>query len=126
MALLDSAKVEQIMPDTSPSARPNDGRMPPSHPRSDAELSGALMRRQALLGVRVAAAFLILVLGLPLLTHFRPDWTQQPILGFPASWFLLGLLFYPITWALSAYFVKASEGMESEDAEMVRRERGLK
>ena len=112
------------MPDTSP---PDTARSAPSSAgtHSDAELTGTLMRRQALLGVRVAAIFLVLVLGLPLLTHYRPDWTQQPILGFPASWFLLGLLFYPITWALSAYFVKASERMESEDAELVRRERSL-
>ncbi|HTE17351.1 MAG TPA: DUF485 domain-containing protein [Armatimonadota bacterium] len=115
------------MPEMSPSGPRNDGRAAHSGGiQSDSDLTGTLMRRQALLGVRVAAVFLILVLGMPLLTHFRPDWTQQPILGFPASWFLLGLLFYPITWALSAYFVKASERMESEDAEMVRRERGLK
>ena len=92
--------------------------------RSDGELAGALMRRQAALSSRVAAVFLVLILGLPLLTYFKPEWGQQPILGFPLSWFLLGILFYPITWVLSAYFVKASEQLEAEDAEMVHKERG--
>jgi uncharacterized membrane protein (DUF485 family) len=91
---------------------------------SDAELAGMLMRRQAGLSIRVAAVFLVLILGLPLLTRFKPEWTQQPVLGFPISWFLLGILFYPITWALSAYFVRASEQLEAEDADLVRKERG--
>src|SRR5438445_2979088 len=88
----------------------------------DRELAAALMRRQAALGVRVAALFLVLVLGLPLVSYFAPDWGQQPILGFPFSWLVLGLLFYPVTWALSAYFVRASERLEAEQAEQVRRE----
>jgi uncharacterized membrane protein (DUF485 family) len=77
------------------------------------------MRRQALLSLRVAVVFLLIVFGLPLLTHFRPDWTQTPILGFPLSWFLLGLAFYPLSWALSFYFVKASEQLEADDAEQL-------
>lgn len=95
-----------------------------NHPtRSDAELARTLMRRQAGLSLRVATVFLALILGVPLLTHFRPDLSQQPIFGFPLSWFILGILFYPITWVLSAYFVKASEQVEAEDAQMIRQER---
>ncbi len=92
-------------------------------PRSDRELAAILMRRQAALSIRAAAVFLILVLGVPLLNHFAPNPSIAPVLGFPFSWLLLGLLFYPITWALSAWFVKASEQMEAEDADMVRKER---
>ncbi len=76
--------------------------------------------------MRVAVVFLLLILGLPLLTHFAPSVTQQNVLGFPLSWFILGLAFYPITWALSAYFVTASERLEAEEAEMVRQERNLR
>lgn len=90
---------------------------------SDGELARVLMRRQGRLGLVVAAAFLVLVVGVPLLTHFRLDWSQQPLFGFPLSWFLLGLLFYPLTWALSVYFVRASEKLEAEEAEAVRRQR---
>jgi uncharacterized membrane protein (DUF485 family) len=86
-------------------------------------LAGTLMRRQASLSLRVAFIFLLLILGLPLLTHFAPEAMQRPMLGFPISWFVLGIAFYPITWALSAYFVRASERLEEQDAEMIRRER---
>jgi uncharacterized membrane protein (DUF485 family) len=96
----------------------------PETVHSDSELAGILMRRQASLGIRVAAVFLVLILGIPLLNHYAPELSQQPVLGFPLAWFVLGILFYPITWALSAYFVKASERLESEDADLVRRERG--
>lgn len=96
-----------------------------SHPHlTDAQLAGRLMRQQALLSIGVAAVFLVLILGLPLLTQFAPALTQQLVFGFPLSWFILGLAFYPITWALSAYFVKASEKLEAEEAAMVREERG--
>lgn len=90
---------------------------------SDRELAAVLMRRQAALGMSVAAVFLVLILGVPLLNHFALAWSQQPVFGFPLSWFVLGILFYPITWALSTHFVKVSERAEAEDAEMVRRER---
>jgi len=92
---------------------------------SDAALARVLMRRQAALSLRVGVIFLALVLGLPLLTYWRPDWSQTPVFGFPLSWFLLGLLFYPISWALSAYFVKQSERLEEEGVEYVRKERGI-
>jgi uncharacterized membrane protein (DUF485 family) len=89
---------------------------------ADPALLRRLMRRQAALSMRVAAVFLFLILGLPLATRFAPDWTQQPVLGFPLSWFLLGILFYPITWALSAYFVRASERLEAAEAAAIREE----
>lgn len=91
--------------------------------RSDRELASLLMRRQAALSIRSAAVFLVVILGVPLVNHFARDLGQTPVLGFPASWFLLGLLFYPITWLLSTYFVKASEAREAEDAAFIRAER---
>ena len=49
--------------------------------RSDRELAAALMRRQAGLGMRVAAVFLVLILGLPLVSYFRPEWSQAVVGG---------------------------------------------
>jgi uncharacterized membrane protein (DUF485 family) len=98
---------------------------PEEHPHA-ARLLGSLMRQQAALSMRVATVFLVLILGLPLATYYVPAWTQQPVLGFPLSWFLLGIVFYPITWALSAYFVKATERLEREEAETMRQEMGLR
>ncbi len=79
------------------------------------------MRRQAALGIRVAAVFLLIVVGLPLASWLAPDALQFTVLGFPFSWFLLGLFFYPLTWALSSWFVQSSEALERQQAEEVRR-----
>jgi uncharacterized membrane protein (DUF485 family) len=76
----------------------------------------AIMRRQARLSVRVAALFLLLVLGLPLVNQYGGSLAQTRVAGFSATWLFLGVLFYPITWVLSAYFVQASEGVEREIA----------
>jgi uncharacterized membrane protein (DUF485 family) len=80
------------------------------------------MRRQARLSLGVAAIFLVLVLGLPLVNHYLQGLAQLPIAGFSATWLLLGLLFYPITWLLSAYFVHASDEVEQEIARDVKPE----
>lgn len=79
-----------------------------------------IMRRQVRLSLRVAAIFLVLVLGLPLVNQFLPGVAQHPIAGFSATWLFLGLLFYPITWLLSAYFVRASDEVEEEIAADVK------
>jgi uncharacterized membrane protein (DUF485 family) len=105
-------------------AKPHDDASAPAHPHlTDAQLASRLMRQQAALGMAVAAVFLVLILGLPLLTAFAPAAAQTPVFGFPLSWFILGIAFYPITWVLSAYFVKASEKLETEEARMIREER---
>lgn len=102
-------------------ARGTDAQKTPE--RSDRELAAALMRHQAALSMKVATVFLLVVLGVPLMNQFLPELSQTPVFGFPASWFLLGLLFYPLTWGLSTYFVKASEKLEAEEAAMFRSER---
>lgn len=86
-------------------------------PDEHARLAHAVMRRQARLSVRVAALFILIVLGLPLVNHFLPDLANAPVLGFTATWLFLGVLFYPITWLLSAYFIRASNQIEAECAD---------
>lgn len=85
-------------------------------------LTGTLMRRQATLGLSIAMLFLFLVLGLPLANHYWPEVAARPLTGFPLTWLLLGILFYPLTWLLSAVFIRASERVEREEAEMIQRE----
>jgi uncharacterized membrane protein (DUF485 family) len=89
-------------------------RTDPSHDLD--ALLGAMMRRQARLSVGVALVFLALVLGLPLVNQHLPVLAQARVAGFSATWLFLGVLFYPITWFLSAYFVRASEIVEHETA----------
>jgi uncharacterized membrane protein (DUF485 family) len=82
----------------------------------------AIMQRQARLSLGVAAIFLVLVLGLPLVNAFAPGLAQARIAGFTATWLFLGVLFYPITWLLSGYFVRASEEVEHGAAGLARGE----
>lgn len=70
------------------------------------------MRQQAALGLRVASVFATLLIGLPLVNQFLPEVAATKIGGFTLTWFILGIGFYPITWALSFYFVRESDRLE--------------
>jgi hypothetical protein len=82
-----------------------------------AELARAVMRRQAALSLRVAAVFLALLFGLPAFNYYLPAAANRPMLGFTASWLFLGILFYPITWLLSWYFIRESNRIEAACAD---------
>ncbi len=81
-------------------------------------LARALIRKQARLSLRVAAVFLVLILGLPLLNAILPDVMNESWFGgFTPTWLFLAVLFYPITVGLSFYFVAASDRIEAECAD---------
>ena len=83
-----------------------------------ARLARVVMRRQGGLSLRVAAAFLVLILGLPLANAVWPEAMNSPwMLGFTPTWLLLAVLFYPITVGLSFYFVRASDRIEAESSD---------
>jgi uncharacterized membrane protein (DUF485 family) len=84
------------------------------NPNEHARLAAHVMRRQAGLSLRVAFVFLSLVFGLPLLNYFAPQLANYRLGGFTATWLFLGVVFYPITVALSFYFVRHSDRIESE------------
>ena len=77
------------------------------------ELARKIMRRQAALGLRVAAVFVLILVGLPLLNLYLPDVMATKVGGFSLTWLLLAVLFYPITWVLSWSFVKGSDRIEA-------------
>ena len=101
---------------TDDAARIGGARTPGGAPGDPEALLRAIMRRQARLSVGVASLFLLLVLGLPLVNQYAGPLAQTRVAGFSATWLFLGVLFYPITWVLSAYFVRASEAVEQETA----------
>jgi len=86
-------------------------------PDEHARLARHVMHEQASLSLKVALVFAVLVLGLPLVNNFLPDLANTRILGFTATWLFLGVLFFPITWALSAYFIRESNRIEEECAD---------
>jgi uncharacterized membrane protein (DUF485 family) len=89
------------------------------HPR---QLARTVMRRQLGLSIRIAAVFLVLILGLPLLNRYMPDAAGARVMGFTASWLFLALLFYPITWFLSWLFIRKSDQIEHEIAAEMKRD----
>lgn len=82
------------------------------------------MRRQLRLSVACALTFLLALLGLPLANYYFPEWMARPLLGFPLSWFILGILFFPLVWGIAWIFIKRSIALEeAEVAEVLGPER---
>src|SRR4051794_13937145 len=79
-----------------------------------------LIRRQLRLGVSVAAVFLIILFGLPLMNLGFPGLVQMHVLGLPMAWLGLALLIYPFVWVLAWYFVATSRKYEDEFTELVK------
>ncbi len=93
--------------------------IPPEHQR---RLAQAVMRRQRGLSIKIAAVFLFMLFGLPLVNRYLPDLANTPVFGFTASWLFLGILFYPITWLLSWIFIRRSNQIEHEIAQTLQRD----
>jgi uncharacterized membrane protein (DUF485 family) len=83
-------------------------------------LAQAVMRKQLTLSIRVALLFFVLLFGLPLVNWLLPEFANSGAGGFTLTWLFLGILFYPLTWLLSGYFIRASDRIE---AELVREHR---
>jgi uncharacterized membrane protein (DUF485 family) len=77
-------------------------------------LTKKMMGRQLRLSLRVAVVFVLILVGLPLINLYLPDLATTNIAGFTLSWLVLGVLFYPLTWVLSFWFVRDSERLEDE------------
>ena len=79
-----------------------------------------LMRRQLRLSISCAATFLVALLGLPLLNYFAPELMAKRVAGFTLTWLLLGVLFFPLVWVISFYFIRRSIALEEAEAARVR------
>lgn len=82
---------------------------------------GSLMRRQLRLSIACAAAFLIALLGLPLLNYFAPALMATRVAGFTLTWLILGVLFFPFVWIISYTFIKRSIALEEDEVKSVQR-----
>ncbi|HLH23248.1 MAG TPA: DUF485 domain-containing protein [Chloroflexota bacterium] len=79
-----------------------------------------LVRRQLRLGLSVAAVFLVILLGLPLMNLLFPALVQMRLLGLPMAWLALAVLVYPFVWALALYFVSTARKYEDEFTALVK------
>lgn len=78
-----------------------------------------LMRRQLRLSVGCAAAFLVVLLGLPLLNYWMPDLMAHRVGGFTLTWLVLGVLFFPFVWAIAYVFIRRSIALEQSEVQEV-------
>ena len=74
-----------------------------------------LMKRQLKLSISCAAAFLVLLLGLPLLNYLAPDFMAQRVGGFTLTWLILGVLFFPYVWIIARVFITRSMALENDE-----------
>ena len=81
-----------------------------------------LMRRQFRLSAACAAAFVVVLLGMPLMNYFAPELMAVRVGGFTVSWLVLGVLFFPFVWVISGIFIRQSLRMEREEAELALEE----
>lgn len=64
------------------------------------------------MSLAVASVFLGIVLLLPIFNLYFPELAARKVGGFTLTWLILGVLFYPITWGLSAIFIRQSNALE--------------
>ena len=99
--------------------------MPTPTPHDDRvhseEFLHTLMRRQLKLSIACAAAFLVVLLGLPLANYFAPALMATKVFGFTLSWLVLGVLFFPAVWGISWYFIRHSIALEDDEVKSVKR-----
>ena len=96
----------------------------PEKPKPDMhseEFLHLLMRRQFKLSAVCAAAFLVVLLGVPLLNYFAPAFMATRVFGFTLTWFVLGVLFFPFVWIISWTFIKRTIALENEEVKSVKR-----
>lgn len=73
------------------------------------------MRRQLVLSVACAAAFLIVLIGLPLANYFAPALMATRVGGFTLSWLVLGVLVFPFVWIIAFIFIRRTIRLEEEE-----------
>jgi uncharacterized membrane protein (DUF485 family) len=78
-----------------------------------------LMKGQLRLSIGCAAAFLVALLGLPLANYFFPELMAKRIFGFTLSWFILGVLFFPLVWSIGWIFIRRSIALEEHEVQSV-------
>ncbi len=101
---------------------PPGGRAPAPDIHSESFLH-LLMARQLKLSIACALTFLVALLGLPLANYFAPELMATRVLGFTLTWFLLGIMFFPLVWMIAWVFIRRSIALENAEVEEVSRER---
>ena len=75
-----------------------------------------MIRKQLRLSIGCAAAFLLVLLGLPLANYFFPELMATRVFGFTVTWLILGVAFFPMVWLIAWLFIRRSIALEREDS----------
>lgn len=101
---------------------PHDPRPPTSAPDIHSEsFLHLLMARQLKLSITCAVMFLIALLGLPLANYFAPELMAKRVFGFTLTWFLLGVMFFPLVWVIAWVFIRRSIALEKAEVDEVKK-----
>ena len=65
---------------------------------------------------------MVALCGLPLANYFLPELMATRVFGFTLTWFLLGVMFFPLVWLIAWAFIKRSIALE--EAEVLEIEKG--
>jgi uncharacterized membrane protein (DUF485 family) len=84
------------------------------HHHSEEFLRG-LMKRQLKLSISCAAAFLLLLFGLPVMNYLAPELMARRVGGFTLTWLVLGVLFFPYVWIIAKWFIVRSIALENAE-----------
>jgi uncharacterized membrane protein (DUF485 family) len=69
---------------------------------------------------------MVALLGLPLVNYFLPELMAKQVFGFTLTWFLLGVLFFPLVWIISWIFIQRSIALEDAEVREVLPSTGSK
>jgi hypothetical protein len=81
----------------------------------------ALVRAQLRLGAAVLAATALVLGGLPLLFLAVPATSSLRVWQVPLPWLVVGVLVYPVVLLAARYYVRHSERIERDFADLVAR-----
>ena len=62
--------------------------------------------------------FMVVLVGLPLLNYFAPEMMAQRVAGYPLTWLILGVLFFPFVWIIARIFITRSMALETAEVEL--------
>ena len=79
----------------------------------------ALMRRQLVLSLRVAAVLVAALGAQPLVAWLWPAYGAVTVFSIPLPWLVLGVASYPLMIAAGLYYVRHAETIDDEFSELL-------